>query len=195
MAWLAHRRGMVPAMIVVAALGLAIPGPVVGYALIQIFNHPHPISVYLYDRTVLLPVIAVTVKATPLVFLLLYESWRTLSSDLLDAVRLNRSGGWPIVWNVYLPLRWRTLVVAWLVGAIVATGDLAATILVIPPGVSTLATRIFDRLHTGADKQVAGLCLLLFFTAMAVSGFIFWLCRSGFREKEIGSSSSTGETP
>jgi ABC-type spermidine/putrescine transport system permease subunit II len=43
----------------------------------------------------------------------------------------------------------------------VAAGDLAATILVAPPGVMTLPTQIFNLIHSGVDDLVAGVCLTL----------------------------------
>jgi iron(III) transport system permease protein len=42
----------------------------------------------------------------------------------------------------------------------VAASDLGATLLVTPPGVSTLAMRVFGLLHAGVDDQVAGICLM-----------------------------------
>jgi iron(III) transport system permease protein len=51
------------------------------------------------------------------------------------------------------------LTAAWLVVLAVATGDLAASILVVPPGVDTVAIRIFGLVHYGVDDQLAGLSL------------------------------------
>jgi iron(III) transport system permease protein len=48
---------------------------------------------------------------------------------------------------------------AWLVALAVATGDLAAGILVVPPGMETLSRRIFGLIHYGIEDQVAGICL------------------------------------
>ena len=52
----------------------------------------------------------------------------------------------------------------------VAWGDLAASVLVVPPGVTTLSIRIFGLLHYGVEDQVAGICLALVavFAAVAV---------------------------
>ncbi len=48
---------------------------------------------------------------------------------------------------------------AWAVAAIVAMGDLAASVLTVPPGVNTLAIRIFTLLHYGVEDVVAGIAL------------------------------------
>lgn len=50
---------------------------------------------------------------------------------------------------------------AWLVALAIVLGDLAASILVVPPGVITLPIRIFGLMHYGVEDQVAGICLVL----------------------------------
>jgi iron(III) transport system permease protein len=41
----------------------------------------------------------------------------------------------------------------------VSFGELSATILVLPPGINTLANQIFGLIHYGVDDQVAGIAL------------------------------------
>ena len=48
-------------------------------------------------------------------------------------------------------------------------GELGATLLVIPPGQSTLTLRLYNYLHYGASEEVAGLSLLL--TVLLVAAF------------------------
>jgi iron(III) transport system permease protein len=50
---------------------------------------------------------------------------------------------------------------AWLIALAVAVGELAATVLVIPPGTTTIAVRIFSLLHYGVEDRVASLCLVM----------------------------------
>jgi iron(III) transport system permease protein len=53
------------------------------------------------------------------------------------------------------------LVAAGLVAWITAFGELAATILVVPPGMPTLPIRAFGLLHNGVEDELAGICLAL----------------------------------
>ncbi len=65
------------------------------------------------------------------------------------------------------------MTVAWLVAFAVAWGELAASILVVPPGVITLPIQIFNLIHYGVDDQVAGISLVVlaaFFLLAAVVG-------------------------
>ena len=66
------------------------------------------------------------------------------------------------------PCRWPALAAAWLLAFAVALGELGATILVAPPGVSTLSILIFGLLHYGVQDRVAGLCLALLALSSAV---------------------------
>jgi iron(III) transport system permease protein len=90
-----------------------------------------------------------------------------------------------------LRVRWRALALAWLLAMVVAVGDLAASILVVPPGVTTLSIRIFGLLHYGVEDQVAGICLAL---AVLVGGVLIvsiWLVR---RLQTARSTAQSGES-
>ena len=50
-------------------------------------------------------------------------------------------------------------------------GDLAAPLLVAPPGVQTVSARLFGLLHSGVRQQEAGLCLI----TVAIEGLLMWL--------------------
>ena len=56
--------------------------------------------------------------------------------------------------------RWPALAASWLVALVVAWGELAASILLTPPGVITLPIQIFGLIHYGVDDQVAAISLV-----------------------------------
>lgn len=56
-------------------------------------------------------------------------------------------------------MRWSAWCLAWVTCAVVATGDLAASVLTVPPGVMTLQIQIFTLLHYGVEDVVAGISL------------------------------------
>ncbi len=51
------------------------------------------------------------------------------------------------------------MVCIWICGIVLGLGELSASILVVPPGVTTVAIRIFGLLHYGVEDQLAALCL------------------------------------
>src|SRR5262245_3796936 len=117
LAWLARPGGRRAWPAVAATiLGLAVPGPLVGVALIQLFNHDLPPRLaweqgykswllILYDHTPLAPILAQAVRALPLATLMVWHSFRTVSDDVLAAAALDGLSPWRVLWRVALPQR------------------------------------------------------------------------------------------
>lgn len=163
LAWIARgSRLRIGLAIVIVATALVIPGPVAGVALIECFQVSDARWLaYLYDRTILAPAIAQSLRALPLAALILWQAVAAVPRELLDSARVDGAGRCSILCCVVLPLIRRSLLVAWLVAFAVAMGDLAASILVLPPGINTLANHIFGLIHYGVDDQVAGIALAM----------------------------------
>lgn len=56
-------------------------------------------------------------------------------------------------------------------------GELSATLLLVPPGRATIAVKIYNLMHYGADDMVASLCLFIIIV-MLLSGLLFKTCYS-----------------
>lgn len=163
LAWIARRGGRRawPA-IATTALCLAVPGPLVGVAIIRLLNRPDcAMLTWLYDRSILAPMLAMFVAGLPLATLILWHAMRTVPPEMLDAAAIDGAGGWTQLWRIAMPYRLGAIALAWIVAMTVAMGDLAASILVVPPGVTTLSIRIFGLLHAGVEDRVAGICLAM----------------------------------
>ena len=177
--WLARRgwRRSLPALSV-AAICLAIPGPMIGLSVIWLLNREQSdLFVWLYDRTIFAPWLAMLVKALPIAVLMLWYAFRSVADELLESA--SSEGAGPVVRfiRIGLPSRWRSLACAWLAALAVASGDLAASILVVPPGVTTIPVRVFGLLHSGVDDRVAGICLTTVWGFGAIGGLLLWLMR------------------
>jgi ABC-type Fe3+ transport system permease subunit len=152
---------------------LTIPGPLIGIATIRLLNQP-PDSLLsfvapLYDSHVPTWLVQ-TIRALPLVTLILWAALASIPRSMLDAAVLDGAGWWRRLFRIALPQRWPAVAAAWLVGLAIAIGELAATVLVVPPGRSTAITvRIFQLLHYGVDDRVAAISLLLGGVAAAIS--------------------------
>ena len=147
------------------AFGFAVPGPLLGVWIIGWLNHP-PDSFFSpltwgYDHTILAPVLAQFLRALPLATLILGAQFTSLPQDVLDSARSDGAGWWRQLASIALPWCWPAVAAAACMAMIVAMGDLAATLLVVPPGVSPLSVRIFGLLHYGAEDRVSALCLML----------------------------------
>jgi iron(III) transport system permease protein len=162
-AWWA-RRGVARPVIVwsIAAVCLALPGPLIGLSVIWLWNRDGvPLLVWLYDETIAAPVLAMLIKIFPLATLICWFGWRSIDPATLDSAACDGAGAWTRFWRIAMPQRWLTLAVAWLACLVVSAGDLAATILTVPPDVTTIAIRVFGLVHAGVDYQVAAICLTL----------------------------------
>ncbi|MCH7750624.1 MAG: iron ABC transporter permease [Planctomycetes bacterium] len=166
LAW-ALRTGWLPRAptALLLAMGFAIPGPLLGVWMIRILNHspesPWYFLTWYYDHTILAPVLVQTLRALPLATLILGSQLATVPQDVLDSATSEGAGWWRQLVGIALPLRWHAVVAAACLSLVVAVSDLAATLLVLPPGVSTLSVRIFGLLHYGAEDRVSALCLAL----------------------------------
>ncbi|RIK73533.1 MAG: hypothetical protein DCC67_17795 [Planctomycetota bacterium] len=166
-AWVAQRRGWAAALLgAVAAFGLAVPAPLAGVWLIQAMNHspqsPWSFLTTLYDRTLLAPIVAQFLRAAPLASIWLWSQFRSVPQDVLESARTEGAGPLAQLVRVVLPLRRTGVLVAAALALVIAVGELSATLLVSPPGVTTIAVREFQLLHYGVDDRVAALSLSIF---------------------------------
>ncbi len=138
------------------------PGAMVGVLCIFAMNRSEPaILGQLYDQTIAAPVLAQQFRLLPLAWLLVQgilasidrRSWEIAKLEGLSKLQTLRTIVWPQTRALWL--------VAWLVLALVSIGELSTTILVLPPGVTTLSMRLFEMLHFGMRHQDSGLCLVL----------------------------------
>lgn len=182
--WFARRGWLrsVPAL-GTSAICLAIPGPMIGLSVIWLLNREQSdLLVWLYDRTIFAPWLAMLIKALPIAILLLWYAFRSVSDELLESASTEGSGRIGRLFRIGLPSRWRSVAVAWLAAFAVAAGDLAASILVIPPGVTTIPVRVFGLLHSGVDDQVAGICLTTVWGFAGIGAAVLWLMRAAIRK-------------
>lgn len=158
--------------------GLAMPGPLVALGVIWLLNRPSPALLpWLYDETLLAPVLAIGVRTLPIASFVLWSSFRAIDQDQVDAARADGASWLSLLLAVLLPQRWPTVVAVWLVSFAIAAGDLTSSLLVIPPGRTTIANQIFILIHAGVHNAEAGLCLgqAAFFGALAAGAL--WLVR------------------
>jgi iron(III) transport system permease protein len=184
LAWHARRGGWraAPAWGIVA-ICLAVPGPLLGLAIIGIFDTPRvPVLVWLYDHSIAPIWLAQTIRALPLPTLILWYGLRTIPADELAGAKLDGASGPARFFRIVLPQRWPVVAAAWLAALAVATGELDASILVVPPGVTPLPLRIFGLIHYGVDDQVAGVSLFLLAVFFAYAVIFSLVARRAARD-------------
>lgn len=149
---------------------LAIPTTTVGVGLSWLFSQPGGrIWSYLYDQTLIAPGLAALSKILPAQMLLISLALANIPRDHFELARIQGVSAISFLRRVAIPQIFPALVAAWLVGFLLTAGDVAATILVMPPGTTTLAVRVFGLMHAGIEDRLAALCLsmVVIFTGFA----------------------------
>lgn len=161
--------------IALLALGLMTPGPLVGLAAIRVLNQPTDSTLWflswLYDRTLFAPWLVQTVRAVPLVALVLWPVWQSVPRAVLESARLDGAWGWWVAARMRAP----AVAAAWLLGVALSFGELSATLLVMPPGDLTMTLQLFNLLHSGVDDRVAAISLVMLATIGLLVGAALWL--------------------
>lgn len=163
LAWWARWGGWrsLPALMV-AAMALAVPGPLLGLAIIKLLNQPElPWLVYLNDHSILAPFLALFVRGLPAAIFVLWHALHSIPKELLELAAVDGAGPLVRLYRVALPMRLPAVGLAFLVSLAMTLGDLAASILVVPPSVVTLSIHVFGLLHYGVEDQVAAICLAM----------------------------------
>ncbi len=165
------RRWLV-ACLMLAMIGT--PGALVGVLCIYLMNRSEPAFLgQLYDQTIAAPVLAQQFRLLPLAWLFVLgifasidrRSWELAKLEGLSTLQIVRTLVWPQTGALWF--------VAWMILALVSVGELSTTILVLPPGVTTLSMRLFEMLHFGMRHQDSGLCLVLIFLGW-LAAFSVW---------------------
>ncbi len=109
----------------------------------------------------------------PVAALVQGDTWRRSDPLLWDAARVvpvSRFNRFALLW---LPLALPGIALSAGLAAAFALGEIAIALLLCPPGSQTVALRLFNLLHYGADSSVAALALATM-TLAALGGAIIW---------------------
>jgi len=155
---------------------LAIPAPLIGIGLISIWNQPGLGDVY---RSGMMPVMASLARFAPLAAIVLLTQLRRIDPSLIEAAEILQTNQFRTWIRVKLPMLAPGMLAAASITFILSVGELAATLLVAPPGQATLTMRIYNFLHYGASDTVASLCLMItvmvfLFGVFAVAALAGW---------------------
>jgi iron(III) transport system permease protein len=170
---------------ILAVIPLAIPSPLIGIGMIVFWNTPDTVSLY---GTLAMPVFAVIVRFLPFAALIIAAQLRSVDPLLLDAASIFGESRTRNFFSVYLPLILPGVCIAAAFIFAFGIGELGATLLVIPPGLSTLTIRLYNYLHYGSSESVAALGLLMttIFLAIVLTGFILVRRRRTVQSPDYG---------
>lgn len=151
---------------------VAMPASLVGVSMIFLFYQP---SLQQEALLAWMPVFANMARFMPLAVLILVAQFRRTDSLLFDAAQVYQPSAWRRIFQIGIPLSASGLFAAAGIIFVFTLGELGATLMVIPPGKSTLTIRIYNYLHYGASATVMGLSLVLVISVLLVSGGVAFI--------------------
>lgn len=153
---------------------IAVPGPLVGMLVIWCLNRGEPEWLgMLYDQTIAAPVLAQQFRLLPLAWLLTVSIVASVSTSSWEQASLDGFGKWQTLRSVLWPQTGGLWIASGLLLFVLSVGELSCSILVLPPGVTTVSMRLFEMLHFGMRHQDSGICGVLILLGWAIS-LAFW---------------------
>ncbi|HET9531808.1 MAG TPA: iron ABC transporter permease [Blastocatellia bacterium] len=136
----------------------AVPSTVVGVGLIGLWNRPGWLAAVYTSPAII--IIGYLSRFLPVAALILAASVRQISISFEEAAEV-AGASWPRVFaRIVFPQMRTGLIAAWVVSFIFASGELGATILLAPPGESTLPIRVYTIIANTPSSDVAALALM-----------------------------------
>lgn len=155
----------------ISMVPLAIPAALAGIGLVKITNSPILENV---TGGVILPVFVSIFRFIPIAAIVLCAQLRLTDRALIEAGQIFSTGIIREWIKIRFPLFFPGIFMAAYLVFAFTLGELGGTIMVIPPGSSTLTIRLYNYLHYGASGTVAQLSLLLAGLVL-LSGVVFLL--------------------
>jgi iron(III) transport system permease protein len=136
----------------------AVPSTIVGVGLIGLWNRPGVFgTVYGTDAMFVLAHLA---RFVPVAALILSTAVRYVPISHEEAAAAAGAGWLRTMYRIVLPQLRLALAAAWIVVFVLSFGELGASVLIAPPGESTLPIRIYTIIANTPPAQVAALALL-----------------------------------
>lgn len=184
MAYLARVRPRIGVLFSLSLAPFLISGPVLGMGLIRLWDRPGPMAL-VYDG------IGVVLLACAGRFLFfahqgVVAALGELHPNLEEAAAVTGLAWWRQMGGITLPLLWPSLVAVWGLIFVLSAGELEATVLVCPPGVTPLSVRLFTLMHYGPSRLVAALSIITVVLILAGATLTLWAYGQARKAVHVG---------
>jgi iron(III) transport system permease protein len=142
----------------VSLTAFAVPGTVIAIGLIGLWNRPGVFGKIYTSMAII--VIAHAARFLPVAILILCAGALRIPPSCAEAAEVFGAGWLRIFCRIVVPQLREAIAAAWIIVFIFSFGELGATILVSPPGESTLPVRIYTLLANTTSSEVAVLTLM-----------------------------------
>jgi iron(III) transport system permease protein len=150
----------------------AVPSTIIGVGLIGLWNRPEAAAIYGTDTMFLLAYLA---RFIPVAVLILAATMSAVPVAQEEAAIVSGAGWLETMCRIVLPQVKLGIAGAWVIVFVLAFGELGVSILVAPPGETTLPIRIYTIIANTPPSHVAALALLqslVIFTPLVALGVV-----------------------
>ena len=154
-------------------LPIAVPGTIIALGILGISTKMPNLS--FFDNSGFFLLTAFVGMFCPFAIRILESSFRQRDKAIGDIALLNCRRWYQRVFYVDTPLHAKAIIVSLLITFVFVSGELTATVLLIPPGQATLAVTIDNLLHYGANARASVLCLFQAVLVMLILVVLSWV--------------------
>ncbi len=156
---MSHSPTLRPFVLSWAILLMALPAPLLAVGLTALLNH-NDLRGWFYDSPAII-VMAYLIRFIPYHVLILASALRMLPPEVEEAAACDGASRFQVLRHVMVPLFLKPAVFGAGVVFILSLGEVGASILVVPPGTTTIAIRFYTLLHYGVYAEAASVGLIL----------------------------------
>lgn len=150
----------------------SVPSTIIGVGLISLWNRPGVSgAVYGTDAMLLLAYMA---RFLPVAALGMAAAVRQVPASHEEAAATAGAGWTRTITQIVVPQVFTGLIAVWVVVFVLAFGELGASILIAPPGETTLPIRIYTLIANAPPAQVAALALLQAAVILSPLAILSW---------------------
>ena len=160
---------------------LVMPGSLLALAYIQFWNQPGWFGWFYASGCVL--VLALAARWLPLAAEFFLNAFSHLSQSQEQAAYSVGASWWRTFKTILLPQLLPVVRIAALLVFVFIFNELTMSVLLTPPGVSTLPVRLFSTIHYGPDSLIASICLWQLIYLLIPLALLTWFSRDYFTAK------------
>jgi iron(III) transport system permease protein len=178
-----HHKKRQRLILLLILLPTLISPALIGAALIHLMNRPVFRWVYLSH---MMGMLAVMIRFMPFGILVILAGLKKIPEDFLSVAYMTAKNYKEPYIKIILPLTIPSIVIALGVVFLLGLGELGASVMVLPPGISTITVRIFGYLHYGATELIAEVSIVVLGIIFLMEWLLYQLIKRGFKNSRIG---------
>jgi len=181
--FIVHHNNRHSFILLLILLPTLISPALIGAALIHLMNRPIFREIYLSH---LMGMLAVMIRFMPFGVLVIVAGLKRIPEDYMAVGYMTVKNYKKPLTRILLPLAIPSIVIATGMVFLLGIGELGTSVMVLPPGISTITVRIFGYLHYGATELIAEVSIVVIAIIFIIEFVLYILIRKGFKSLRIG---------